>query len=55
MQAQRISRVDGGGCCGTLATRWRLKPRARADSGDDTGAELKNYNFRLQTEAKNDR
>ena len=22
MQAQRISRVDGGGCCGTLATRW---------------------------------
>lgn len=22
MQAHRISRVDGGGCCGTLATRW---------------------------------
>jgi hypothetical protein len=22
VQARRISRVDGGGCCGTLATRW---------------------------------
>jgi len=22
MQARYISRVDGGGCCGTLATRW---------------------------------
>jgi hypothetical protein len=22
MQAQRISRVDGGECSGTLATRW---------------------------------
>ena len=25
MRAQGISRVDGGGCCGTLATRWWLK------------------------------
>jgi hypothetical protein len=30
VQARRIRRVDGGGCCGTLATRWRLKLRARA-------------------------
>ena len=22
VQARRIRRVDGGGCCGTLATRW---------------------------------
>jgi Transposase DDE domain group 1 len=30
MRAHDINRGNGGGCCGTLATRWRLKLRARA-------------------------
>src|SRR6266545_3313096 len=29
-RAHGISRIDGGGCSGTLATRWRLRPRAGA-------------------------
>jgi hypothetical protein len=30
VRARYINRIDGGGCCGTLATRWRSKLRSRA-------------------------